>query len=67
MRTTNQKSLIFMIDVVQENSPMQLLLLYLGIFSQNLPHVSNNILQKRELQLKCKNEDQYLRTKKIEQ
>lgn len=43
-----------MIDVVQENSPMQLLLLYLGIFSQNLAHVSYYILQEEKTHLKWK-------------
>lgn len=42
---TNQKGLIFCMNVVQKYSSMQSLLLYLWIFSQDFAHISNNVLQ----------------------
>ena len=44
MYCTHQQCLVIRIDVLQENSPVQSLLLYLWIFSQNLTHVSYDIL-----------------------
>ena len=45
---TNQKGLIFRINVVQKYSSMQSLLFYLGILGQNFAHISNNALQRKE-------------------
>lgn len=44
-----QKSLIFRINILQEYSSVQSLLLYLRIFSQDFPHISYNDLRKQYL------------------
>uniref|UniRef100_A0A7C9EJ64 Uncharacterized protein n=1 Tax=Opuntia streptacantha TaxID=393608 RepID=A0A7C9EJ64_OPUST len=47
----DQQCLVIRIDVLQENSPVQSLLLYLWIFSQNLTHVSYDIINLVDIQM----------------
>ncbi len=50
MFSTNQKSLVFRINIFQKHSSVQPLLLNLWILCQDFPHVSDNTLQGKSRQ-----------------